>query len=114
MGQQRDKRIFATIARDLADRDKHMRSALADVISMDASLKNTTDIVRQWKEMVLTPAQKLSEGMVGPIVIIFDGLDESGGPESRNRLPHILAGKVGNGIDEESHITQLPRTSGSF
>jgi len=108
MGQQRDKRIFTTIARDLADRDKHMRSALADVISLDTSLRNTTDIVQQWKEMVLKPAQKLSEGMAGPIVIILDGLDESGGPDSRSRLLHILAGKVGKGIDEETRITKLP------
>src|SRR5258707_3382224 len=65
--QRRDQKIFTTIARDLADRDKHIRSALADVIRLDTSLRNTTDIVQQWKDMVLKPAQKLSEGMVGPI-----------------------------------------------
>ena len=108
MVQQRDKSIFTTIARDLADRDKHIRSALGEVISVDASLKNTTDIVQQWKEMVLKPARKISEGMVGPIVIIIDALDESGNANSRDRLLHILGGKSGKGIDEESHITKLP------
>jgi hypothetical protein len=46
--------------------------------------------------------------MVGPIVIIIDALDESGSPNSRDRLLHILAGKPVKGIDEESHITKLP------
>jgi len=99
--QRRDQKIFTTIARDLADKDKHIRSALVDIICLDTSLKNTSDIVQQWKEMVLKPAQKLSEGMVGPIVIIIDALDESGSPNSRDRLLHILSGKVGKGIDEE-------------
>jgi hypothetical protein len=81
---------------------------LADIIRQDASLKNTSDIVQQWKGMVLKPARKLSEGMVGPIVIIIDALDESGGPNSRDRLLHILSGKSGKGIDEENHITKLP------
>ena len=108
LADQRDKRIFATIARDLADWDSHIRNTLVDVIRRDASLKNTTDIAQQWKEMILKPARKLSEGMVGPIVIIIDALDESGSPNSRDRLLHILSGKGGKGIDEETHITKLP------
>jgi len=76
-----------------------------DVIHRDISLKNTTDILQQWKEMVLKPAQTLSDGMAGPIVIIIDALDESGLAESRNHLLHILSGKVS---DEESNIAKLP------
>ena len=105
MAQQREKKIFSTIARDLADRDEHMGKALMDVIHKDTSLKNTTDILQQWKEMVLKPAQRLSDGMAGPIVIIIDALDESGAVESRNHLLRILSGKVS---DEESHIGKLP------
>jgi hypothetical protein len=105
MAQQRDKKIFSTIARDLADRDEHMRKALMDAIRRDTSLKNTMDILQQWKEMILKPAQRLSEGMAGPIVIMIDALDESGTEESRNHLLRILAGKVN---DQESHITKLP------
>jgi hypothetical protein len=104
--QQRDKRIFTTIARDLADRDKDFWDALAYLISRDASLKNTTDIIQQWKEMILRPVEELSEGMVGSIVIDIDALDQSGNSHSRERLLHILAVKSGN--DEESHITRLP------
>ena len=104
--EEREKWIFTTIARDLADRDQHFRSALADAICPNASLKNTSDIAQQWKEMILKPAQKLSKGMVGPIVIVIDALDESGHPDSRARLLRILSDK---GIDEENHITKLPR-----
>jgi hypothetical protein len=105
MAQRRDQKVFSTIARELADRDEHMRQALMDVIHRDISLKNTTDILQQWKEMVLRPAQRLSEGMAGPIVIIIDALDESGADESRIQLLRILSGKVS---DKESQIAKLP------
>ena len=105
MAQERDKKIFSTIARDLADRDEHMRKALMDAIRRDTSLKNTMDILQQWKEMIMKPTQTLSEGMAGPIVIIIDALDESGTAESRNQLLRILSGKVN---DEQSDIGKLP------
>ena len=104
MAQERDQRIFSTIARDLADQDKHMKITLMDAIRGDTSLKNTMDILQQWKEMILKPAQKLSEEMVGPILIIIDALDESGTEESRKLLLRILAGKT----SQETHITKLP------
>jgi hypothetical protein len=103
MAQERDQRIFSTIARDLADQDKHMKTTLMDAIRGDTSLKNTMDILQQWKEMILKPAQRLSEEIVGPILIIIDALDESGTEESRKQLLRILAGKT-----QESHITKLP------
>ena len=105
VAQQRDKKIFSTIARDLADRDEDMKKALMDVIHGNTSLKNTVDILQQWKEMIMKPSQKLSEGMAGPIVIVIDALDESGTAESRNHLLRILAGKVN---DEQSNIGKLP------
>ena len=105
IAQQRDKKVFTTIARDLADRDEQIRKALTGAIHLDSSLKNTSDILQQWKELIMKPAQKLSEGMAGPIVIIIDALDESGTADTRHHLLRILAGKV---VDEESHITKLP------
>ncbi len=76
-----------------------------DSILRDNSLKNTSDILQQWKEMILKPAQRLSEGMAGPIVIVIDALDESGTEESRNLLLRILAGKLN---DQGNHISKLP------
>ena len=82
MTQQRDKKIFKTIARDLADCDLQMRRELVAAIHLDTSLMNATDVLQQWKELILKSAQKLSEAMVGPIVIVIDALDESGGADS--------------------------------
>ena len=104
MAEQRDKNIFTTIARDLADRDAQMRRELVAAVHLDTSLKNTTDILQQWKELIMKPAQKLSEAMVGPIVIVIDALDESGGVDSRQHILRILAGK----LDDESRIPKLP------
>ena len=101
MAEQRHEKIFTTIARDLADQDDQIRRLLAGAIHGHTSLKNTTDILQQWKEMILKPSQKLSDGMTGPIVIVIDALDESGDPVSRRNLFRILAGKVN---DEDSRI----------
>jgi WD40 repeat protein len=105
MAEQRDKNIFTTIARDLADRDKQMRRELVAAVHLDTSLKNTTDILQQWKELIMKPAQTLSEAMVGPIVIVIDALDESGGADSRQHILRILSGKLD---DDESRISKLP------
>ena len=105
MAEERHKKIFTTIARDLADRDKQMRCELANVVHLDNSLKNTTDILQQWKELIMKPAKALSEAMVGPIVIVVDALDESGESDTRRNLLRILSGKLG---DDESHIARLP------
>jgi hypothetical protein len=105
MAEQRDKNIFTTIARDLADRDPQMRRELVTAVHLDTSLKNTTDILQQWKELIVKPAQKLSEALVGPIVIVIDALDETGGADSRQHILRILAGKLD---DDESRISKLP------
>jgi DNA polymerase III delta prime subunit len=60
MAEQRDKNIFTTIARDLADRDKQMRRELVAAVHLDTSLKNTSDILQQWNELIMKPALKLS------------------------------------------------------
>ena len=104
IAEQRDKKIFTTIARDLADRDRQMRRELASVIHQDTSLKHTTDILQQWKELIMKPAKTFSETMAGPIVIVIDALDESGMAASRQHLLRLLAGK----LDDESLITKLP------
>ena len=102
---QRDKNIFTTIARDLADCDKQMRRELANAIHQDMSLKHTTDIQQQWKELIMKPMKAFSDAMAGPIVIVIDALDESGMTASRHDLLRILAGKLD---DDESLITKLP------
>ncbi|KAF8965708.1 hypothetical protein BDZ97DRAFT_1810653 [Flammula alnicola] len=104
-GDLRHEKIFTTIALDLADRDEQIRRALADAVRRATVLKNTTDITQQWKELVVKPAQQLSDAMVGPILIVIDALDESGGADSRKQLLRILAGKLN---DADSHTLKLP------
>ena len=101
MGERRHEKVFGTIAKDLANRDMSLRRQLSTVVHYNDALKNTTDIVQQWEELIMKPARVLSEAIVGPIVIILDALDESGDTDSRRDILHILG-------DTESHITDLP------
>jgi len=103
--ERRHDKVFTTIARDLADRDEQVRRALAHVVHHDTSLANTPDIKQQWNEFIMKPASTLSDAMVGPILIVIEALDESGGDSTREHLLQILAGNLG---DDESRITKLP------
>jgi hypothetical protein len=98
---ERQEKIFTNIAQDLANCDTLLRTALAAAIRHNTSLKNTTDILQQWEEMIVKPARARSGAMVGPIVIVIDALDESGDRDSRRYLLRILA-------NAEGHITNLP------
>ncbi|PPQ73248.1 hypothetical protein CVT26_015058 [Gymnopilus dilepis] len=105
LAQGRHLKLFRTIARDLADIDEEMRKALAGAIYRNLSLANTEDVLRQWKELLLRPAEKFSQCLSGPILIVIDALDESGDPESRSKLLQILAGEL---PETEGHIQRLP------
>src|SRR6267154_2451303 len=103
---RRHEKIFSTIARDLADHDPEMKRALADAVKNDGSLKSTVDIVQQWHKLVMEPLGKLSGSTVGPVLIVIEALDESGGVETRRHLLRILAGKLQDqGVPQ---ITELP------
>jgi len=99
------EKVFSTIAHDLVNREPSLRTGLEDVISRSTNgvLKNKTDMLRHWKELITQPAMDLSENITGPIVIVIDALDESGDTDSRRVLLRIL----GNAITK-SRITDLP------
>jgi hypothetical protein len=100
----RHEKIFSTIARDLANHDLEMRRALADAVKDVNWLKTTPDIVRQWDELLMKPLPRMPSGsIVRPVLIVIEALDESGGPETWERLLRILAGKLGAQL-----ITELP------
>jgi hypothetical protein len=103
---RRHEKIFSTIARDLADRDPGMKRALADAVKDDTSLKNTTDIIQQWRKLLVEPLKKFSASSAGSVLIMIEALDESGGVETRSNLLRILAGRLqDNGLPK---ITELP------
>jgi hypothetical protein len=102
----RHKKVFSTIARDLADHDPEMRRALADVVKDSTSLKNSKDIFQQWQKLLVEPLKKSSGLSVGPVLIVIEALDESGGVETRKELLSILASKLQKkGL---SKIAELP------
>jgi len=103
LAERRHEKVFCTIAQDLANRDTSLRRQLTTVVQGNAALKNTTDILQQWKELITKPARALSEAVMGPIVIVIDALDESGDTDSRRVLLRIL----GNAITD-SRVTDLP------
>ena len=103
MAERRHEKIFSTIAQDLANCDTSLCKQLATIVQGNAALKNTTDILQQWEELIMKPARALSGAMIGPIVIIVDALDESGDTDSRRVFLRIL----GNAITK-SRITDLP------
>ncbi|KIK44915.1 hypothetical protein CY34DRAFT_584968 [Suillus luteus UH-Slu-Lm8-n1] len=103
---KRHEKVFSTIARDLADRDAEMRRALADTVENANALKKTKDIIQQWQKLFMEPLGKLSESSVGPVLIVIEALDESGGRETRRDLLRILSGKLqDNGLPQ---IAKLP------
>jgi hypothetical protein len=103
---RRHEKIFSTIARDMADYDPGVRRALSDAVRNASVLKNTRDIIQQWQKLLTIPLGKLSGLNVGPIVIVIDALDETGGVETRRDLLRILAGRLRN--PDIPLITELP------
>jgi hypothetical protein len=103
---KRHEKVFSTIARDLADRDPEMRRTLAHAVEHANALKNTTDIIQQWRKLFMEPLKKLSGASVGPVLIVIEALDESGEAETRRSLLRILAGTLeAEGLPK---ITELP------
>ena len=101
LAERRHEKVSSTIAKDLATRDISLHRQLSSVFHTNDALKHTTDILQQWEELIMKPLGALSEAMIGPIIIIIDGLDESGDTNSRRVLLRILG-------NTESRVTDLP------
>ncbi|KAG2087911.1 uncharacterized protein F5147DRAFT_789725 [Suillus discolor] len=96
--KDRHKKVFTTIARNLAD---------PDAVKNQTALKTTSDVVQQWQKLLIEPLGKLSESPVGPVVIVIDALDESGEVETRSNLLCILSSKLRD--PTITHIMKLPK-----
>ncbi|KAH9485862.1 Vegetative incompatibility protein HET-E-1 [Psilocybe cubensis] len=109
-GDRRHEKIFSTIARDLADIDPAVKSALSQVLhDAPASVKSTTDLFQQWETFILGTFKTIydreesSASIIGPVLIVIDALDESGDDiKTRSALLSILGG-------EKGFIQNLPR-----
>lgn len=87
----RHKKIFTTIARDLADGNLTLRREIAHVVHDDNELRHTRDIARQWQKLIVEPIGKASSTITQPILIVIDALDESGAAKSREQILRLLS-----------------------
>jgi hypothetical protein len=102
---RRHEKIFTTIARDLADCDPTMRRALARVVHDCNDLRHTTDIARQWQELIVGSIGMTPKNNAPPVLIAIDALDESGEANSREQILRLLAGKLNT---SPSQLAELP------
>jgi WD40 repeat protein len=89
---RRPDHLFSTLAADLADFDPQWKRSLWAVIKDNRALRTTFSVKLQFESFLLKTAESLR--MVGPVVIVIDALDESGGPASRKGLLSILAERI--------------------
>ncbi|KAF9460308.1 WD40-repeat-containing domain protein [Collybia nuda] len=83
--------LFSTISWEMANFDYIWRQELAKVIKTNPSISSSHSIMEQFEILLLKPARALQ--ITGPIVIVIDGLDESGDPASRKAILSVLAEK---------------------
>ncbi|KAG6331609.1 hypothetical protein ID866_7481 [Astraeus odoratus] len=89
-----EQKMFATVAHDMAIHDPLLRRAVAAAVSADDSLRTTLDVIQQWESLILEPISKVSDAVIGKVVIVIDALDESGSPASREHILSILGSKA--------------------
>ena len=107
IGQQANylhEKIFSTIAYDLADHVPGFRRFLNEVIVNNPALATTLDVVQQWEKFVVYPISKVSARMIGRVIIVIDGLDESGNESSRNYILNILTSVKAARLPANFHI----------
>ncbi|KAH7907352.1 hypothetical protein BJ138DRAFT_1014627, partial [Hygrophoropsis aurantiaca] len=83
--------LFSTITRDLADVDPAFAIKLVQAIEKRAD-RSTLSLVEQFEKFITKPTCQLQ--IVGPILIVIDGLDESGDNIQRKQLLSVLARKI--------------------
>ncbi len=81
--------LFTTLARDLSDRYPSFKTALGRVVKDNSSLRvGTRDYDTLFESLILEPLKDLH--IVGPILVVIDGLDESGDVTGENGLHTFL------------------------
>ena len=87
---QKAYHLFTTLARDLADRYPSYKIALGNIVKDNTALRiNARDYNTLFESLILEPLKDLH--IVGPIVVVIDGLDESGDTSSEIGLHDFLA-----------------------
>jgi hypothetical protein len=88
--ERRPYHLFTALARDLAHRYPSFKIALGKVIKDNAALRlGTRDYHTLFESLILEPLRAVH--IVGPILVVIDGLDESGDAASTIGLHAFLA-----------------------
>jgi hypothetical protein len=88
-GKRHPRNLFSTIALDIADLDSQWKQFLCKVVGGDRALRTSAAPRDQFQRFILDPSAALTT--VGPILIVIDGLDESGNDSSRKPILDVLA-----------------------
>ena len=88
------RKLFPTIAHDLASRDLRVRRLLNEVVSKDYSSKKRPTIVEEWEKLLVKPLSQLEGSFTGNVVVVIDALDESGTVHTREAILHVLTACV--------------------
>ncbi|KZO90424.1 TPR-like protein [Calocera viscosa TUFC12733] len=83
------KKLFSTIARDLASIDADIMVALGSVLETDASLA-TASPVRQFQQLIIRPSLVRLYPRARPVAIVLDGLDEGCDEETLSVLSQLI------------------------
>ena len=94
--KREDYLLFTTLVHDLSSRYPSFKTALGKRIRDDKSLRTAQDYGTLFDYLLLQPLRDLQ--IIGPILIIVDGLDESGDAADKNGLHAFLA----------KHLAELP------
>ncbi|OAX30595.1 hypothetical protein K503DRAFT_807023, partial [Rhizopogon vinicolor AM-OR11-026] len=71
-------------------------------------LRHTSDITRQWRELLVGPIRVASTAVDAPVLIVIDALDESGGRKSREQILRLLASRL-NDLPTNFHVIVTSR-----
>ncbi|KIJ52844.1 hypothetical protein M422DRAFT_242776 [Sphaerobolus stellatus SS14] len=82
------KLYLPTLARDLADRDLHIKKSLGSVLKKTSLLK-TDDLGDQFEHLIAQTVKECS--IIGPILIVIDALDECGNGKPRKEFLKLLS-----------------------
>ena len=92
LANRNPRNLFSTMTLDIGDLDHQWKKSLCGVVKGNRSLRTTLAATEQFRSFILGPAKTLTT--IGPIVIVIDALDESGGQSARKALLDIFAKRV--------------------
>src|SRR5580658_1121775 len=86
-GRNSAQAIFSTMARHLAAFDDKIKEGISQAIDKDPNLP-TAALELQFQDLIVGPTRNLT--IIGPVLLIIDGLDECQDIQERCRLLRIL------------------------